>query len=117
MRRWVFFFCVIAGVQLAHSGIALGENWPGWRGPRGDGTSQEKGVPVRWNGSTGENIAWKTPIPGRGFASPIVWEDRIFLVSCLEDKQERILLCLNRQDGKVLWQQAVLTAPLEKNTA
>jgi outer membrane protein assembly factor BamB len=90
-----------------------GENWPGWRGPRGDGTSLEKDVPRRWNGETGENVVWKVEVPGRGHASPIVWNDRIFLVSCLEEAEERIVLSLDRRTGRKLWQQTVVRAPLE----
>jgi outer membrane protein assembly factor BamB len=88
------------------------EEWPGWRGPRGDGTSAEKGVPATW--SPTENIAWKTPIPGKGHSSPIIWGDRVFVTTCLEKEGERMLLCLDRRTGKVLWQRVVLSAPLEK---
>jgi len=87
------------------------EDWPGWRGPRGDGTSSEVGIPVHW--STTDNIAWKASIPGIGHSSPIVWGDRIFLTSCVEQNLERMLLCLDRQNGKVLWQRTVLTSKLE----
>ncbi len=90
------------------------ENWPGWRGPRGDGTSLETGLPIRWNGQTGEHIVWKTEIPGTGHSSPIVWGQRVFAVTCLDDQSERALLCLDRAAGKILWQQPVLAAPLEK---
>lgn len=90
----------------------MGENWPGWRGPRGDGTSLEKNVPVRWSAT--ENIVWKVPIPGKGHASPIVWNDRIFVVTAIEDQNQRVLLCLDRNTGKVVWQRVVLVAPLEK---
>ena len=90
------------------------ENWPMWRGPRGDGSSLEMKIPTKWNGKTEENIAWKAEIPGRGHSSPIVWQDRVFVVSCLEEKQERILLCLDRKTGKTLWQKTVVEAPLEK---
>src|SRR5438034_10821059 len=48
--------------------FALGEDWPGWRGPRGDGTSLETAVPARWNGATGLNLAWTTQVPGSGHA-------------------------------------------------
>ncbi len=97
--------------------VARGENWPGWRGPRGDGTSLEKSVPTRWNGETGENIVWKVEVPGVGHASPIVWEDRIFLVSCLQESQERIALCFDRLTGKMQWQRTVVRVPFEtKNT-
>lgn len=92
--------------------VAHAENWPCWRGPRGDGTSQESGIPVHWSAT--ENVAWKTPLVGRGHASPIVWDDRIFVVTCLEDKQQRLLLCFDRSSGKQLWEQMVLESPLEK---
>jgi hypothetical protein len=91
---------------------ARAENWQGFRGPRGDGTSAEKGLPLQWSAT--ENVAWKVPIPGRGHSSPIVWDDRIFLVSCIEEKEERILLCLDRRTGKTLWQRTVLKSPLEQ---
>jgi outer membrane protein assembly factor BamB len=90
------------------------ENWPNWRGPRGDGTSQEVAMPTKWNGPAGENIAWKVAIPGTGHSSPIVWEDRIFQITCLEDQGERVLLALDRTTGRTIWQRTVLAAPLEK---
>src|SRR5262245_34953095 len=77
------------------------EDWPGWRGPRGDGTSNETGLPLRWSAT--DNIKWKTPIPGSGYSSPIVWGDRIFLTTCREARQERALLCLDGHDGRILW--------------
>jgi outer membrane protein assembly factor BamB len=89
----------------------LAENWPGWRGPRGDGTSLDKNIPTKWNAE--ENIAWKRAIPGKGHASPIIWGDRIFLVTCLLDQKERVLMCLDRRNGKVLWQRMVLKCPVE----
>jgi outer membrane protein assembly factor BamB len=89
-----------------------GDNWPGWRGPRGDGISDESNVPLRW--SKTENIAWKTDIPGKGHSSPVIWGDRIFLTSCIENDGQRVLLCLDRKKGTILWQKTVLTCPLEK---
>lgn len=94
--------------------VASAENWPGWRGPRGDGSSLEEKVPTRWNGATGENITWKTELPGWGHSSPIVWEDRLFTVACIEETQERLLLCLDRKTGRILWKKNVLESPLEK---
>jgi outer membrane protein assembly factor BamB len=91
---------------------ALAEDWPSWRGPRGDGTSTEANIPLRWSAT--ENVLWKTPIPGKGHSSPVVWGDRIFVTTCDEATKERLLLCLDRRDGKVLWRKTVLTAPLEK---
>jgi len=97
---------------VAASGRAFGENWPAWRGPRGDGTSLEKDVPVNWSAT--ESIVWKVPIPGKGHASPIVWGDRIFVVTAAEELNQRVLLCLDRKSGRVLWQRVVLEAPFEK---
>ena len=94
--------------------VATAENWPMWRGPRGDGTSSEKNVPLRWNGETGEGIAWKVPVPGVGYASPVVYRDRVFLVTCREKQLERNLLCYSLDDGRLLWERTVISAPLEK---
>ena len=110
----VFNICLAAGLVAAEP---TAKNWPGWRGLRGDGSSGEPSVPTKWNGATGENVAWKTAIPGTGHSSPIVWGERIFLVSCLEDSGDRTLFALDRKTGGVLWQQAVLKAPLEKKHA
>ena len=90
---------------------AQAENWPAWRGPRGDGTSLDKNPPVKWSAT--ENIVWKTPLPGLGHSSPVIWDDRVFLTTALNDSQERILLSLDRKTGRILWQQTVLRAPLE----
>ncbi len=102
---------------LAWAPVCPAENWPGWRGPRGDGTSLERDVPLHWNGPSGDNIAWRTRVPGRSHSSPIVWQDRVFVTSCLEDELQRVLLCLNRHNGDILWQQTVLSAPLEMKHA
>jgi outer membrane protein assembly factor BamB len=99
-------------VLLVIGSEVAGENWPQWRGPRGDGTSHEQRVPVRWGPD--ENIAWQSEVPGKGHASPIVWQDRVFVVTCLEDAQQRVLLCFDRRTGRKLWQRVVLYSPLEE---
>jgi outer membrane protein assembly factor BamB len=99
---------------------SLAEDWPSWRGPRADGTCNEKDFPLKWSAT--ENIAWKTPIPGRGHSSPIVSGERIFVTTCLEgdprqdkDKpRDRVLLCLNRANGHILWKKVIVSAPLER---
>jgi outer membrane protein assembly factor BamB len=90
---------------------AVAEEWPAWRGPRGDGISSETALPSHWSAT--DNVVWKVPIPGKGHSSPIVWGERIFLTTCLENQEERVLLCLNRLDGHVLWQREVVKAKLE----
>jgi len=116
MRRFGFS---VVGLLIAaiHFMPARGENWPGWRGPRGDGTSAESNVPVRWDATTGENLLWKTPLAAGGHASPIVWDDRVFIAGCVAATQERVLTCISRDTGKTLWQQTVLQAPLETKHA
>ena len=89
------------------------ENWPGWRGPRGDGSSIESNVPTEWDGETGKNIAWKVTTAGTGHSSPVVWGDHIFLAGCVEDTHDRVLTCINRADGSTKWQKKVVSCPLE----
>jgi hypothetical protein len=103
----------IAAVALIiAAGAVLAENWPAWRGPRGDGTSAETSVPLHWSGT--DNVAWKTAIPGKGHSSPIVWGDRIFLTTAIKETQQRLLLCMETSTGNFLWQREVLVAPLER---
>jgi outer membrane protein assembly factor BamB len=97
---------------LFFAAITSAENWPTWRGPRLDGTSIEKNIPVHW--SAASNLIWKTELPGAGHASPVVWENRIFTVTALSQSEARVLLCLDRKEGKILWQQTVLTSPMER---
>ena len=107
---------VLAGLLVVCSmaGRARAEQWPGWRGPRGDGTSAERGVPTRWNGTTGEGVLWKSALPGEGHSSPIVFGDRIFVTSAIVASHERLLICLDRASGRELWRETVVKAPLEQ---
>jgi len=100
-----------AVLLLIFSLSLLAENWPGWRGPSGDGISLEKGIPVKWSAT--ENIAWKVAVPGNGHASPVVWGDQVFLTACLPDRQERVLLSLDRRTGKEQWRRVVVKSGLE----
>jgi outer membrane protein assembly factor BamB len=112
--RWTVFLLFATVAFFAPSVPSVrGENWPGWRGPRGDGTSDEAGLPVQWDGKTGENLVWKTPIPGVGHGSPIVWDDALFLLTCLPETGERVLLRLDRQTGVLQWRRTVINSPLE----
>lgn len=97
---------------LLCSSYCHAENWPCWRGLRGDGTCLETSVPTHWTGT--ENVLWKTAIPGKGHSSPIVWENRIFVTSAVKDTNQRLLMCLDRLTGKILWQREVLNAPPER---
>lgn len=115
MARRLFFIVLLIGFSVCHT--VLAENWPCWRGPRGDGTSLEKSPPVKWDATTPEGIVWKTALQGNGHSQPIVWGDRIFLVACDEASQERLLTCLQCDTGKTLWTKTVFRAPLESKHA
>ena len=110
------FVCLVAFCSI--SACVYAEDWPGWRGPRGDGSSVETNAPVRWTGT--ENVTWKAGIPGVGHSSPIVWGERVFTVTAMAegkdrgDETDRVLLCLDRAAGKILWQRTVVTSPLEQ---
>jgi len=113
--RWM---AATAWILLAlFVGTIHGENWPAWRGPRGDGTSAESNVPVKWNVAAAENVLWMTPLAAGGHSSPIVWEDRVFVTGCVADTQERVLICLDSDSGQPRWQKTVLSAPLETKHA
>jgi outer membrane protein assembly factor BamB len=85
---------------------AFSENWPGFRGPTRQGISQEKDVPVEWSATS--SIAWKAPVPGLGWSSPIVFGDRVFVTTATEKGVSYRLLCLDRKTGDVLWNKQVL---------
>ncbi len=82
-----------------------------WRGPRGNGVSNEINVPLRWNAD--ENILWKCKIDGMGKSSPIVMADSVFLTSYDEASGARRLLKVNRSDGALVWVRDIWLAPPE----
>lgn len=86
---------------LLFTSAATAQNWPRWRGPEGTGHSAETGLPVEWDE---KSIVWKTPLKGKGQSSPIIWGDRIFLTTALENGKERVVFCVDRKSGKVLWE-------------
>jgi outer membrane protein assembly factor BamB len=80
-------------------------DWPAFRGPHGNGWSDETGVPVEW--SKDKNIKWKVKLPSQGNSSPIVVGDKVF-VTCAQDQgKKRGLYCFNRADGTELWSRVV----------
>jgi outer membrane protein assembly factor BamB len=115
------------------------ENWHQWRGPNADGVAPSADPPVEW--SEQSNVKWKVPVPGSGSATPIVWNDRIFVLSAIETEKKAektanrpappspgralalpapgvvhqyVVICLDRGTGKTLWQRvAAEEAPHE----
>ncbi len=113
---------LIAGAALAAQPVT---NWPQFRGPGAMGTADNPDLPDRW--STKENVAWKIEVPGRGWSSPIVWGERVFLTTVVSDGEveppkkglyfggERreipkathrwLVLCLDLKSGRELWRR------------
>ncbi|HVL12421.1 MAG TPA: PQQ-binding-like beta-propeller repeat protein [Gemmata sp.] len=105
---WTLLLTLTPALTLA----AQGGDWPVWRGPKGDGIVNDPAVPVKWSAT--ENVCWKVAVPGAGHSSPVVSNGRVFLTSFLPETNDRVLLCFDRADGKLLWQKTVLTAAAEK---
>ncbi len=77
--------------------------WPQFRGPTGDGISPAKDLPVEW--SENKNIAWKTELPGRGWSSPVIWGDEIWMTTATEDGKRQSVLVVDRRTGKLIRNQ------------
>ncbi len=132
MNRKIVIFAFILAVLSAASSARAQENWPHWRGPRHDGISDGKNLPIKWSAT--ENIVWKTELPSWSAATPIIWGDRIFITSpskseprpepeqkqaeeqgqtqrrrrrsALDPGGPRLLLfCIAKEDGKILWER------------
>ena len=84
------------------------KNWNQWRGPNANGIAIDANPPIKW--SEQENVRWKVPIPGKGSATPIVWNDRIFLLTAVpadesgdETAYQFTVDCLDRATGETIW--------------
>lgn len=91
-------------------------NWANWRGPNYDGSLAEGNPPLTWSAS--ENIQWKVPVPGEGKSTPIIWENRLFLLSAIESQStsasrgsfQFTVLAYDLESGEELWRTAVREA-------
>jgi outer membrane protein assembly factor BamB len=113
--------CFAFGVSLS------AQHWPAFRGVNAGGVADGTPTAVTWNTASGENVAWKTPVPGVAVSSPIVWGDRVFVSTAISgDPSQRIktglygdveplndsskhtwrLLAIDKKSGKVLWDKA-----------
>ncbi len=100
--------CCIIWLVLFAAGLpetVQAENWPCFRGPSRQGISTEKDIPVKWSNT--ENICWKRGIPGRGWSSPIVWGDRIYLTTATEEGTCLRLVRIARQAGTIVWDKEI----------
>uniref|UniRef100_A0A7C2P8Y6 Pyrrolo-quinoline quinone repeat domain-containing protein n=1 Tax=Schlesneria paludicola TaxID=360056 RepID=A0A7C2P8Y6_9PLAN len=124
---------VLAGVAVSAADFAAerAHNWHQWRGPEANGLAPLADPPVAW--SQTRNVKWKVEIPGRGKSTPIIWGDRVFVTTAVDtrkvvegaippDQQPQrqfgikfpntlyrfVVLCLDRQTGKLLWEQTAV---------
>jgi outer membrane protein assembly factor BamB len=88
---------------------AGGDTWPLFRGPQCDGHSDATTLPVTWSES--HNIVWKTPIHDRGWSSPVVWGDQVWLTTATDDGHEMFAVCVDRATGKVVRDIKVFDVP------
>ncbi len=107
-KAWVLILLLLPGFAIT----THAEDWPMWRGPRGNGVSHESHAPLTW--SKAQNIAWKTAIPGRGLSSPIVFQNSVYLTTFLESDQSRRLLRVDGESGEILWNTSIHEGPIEK---
>ena len=113
-RSWRLHVARLALLILI-AGFALpagAQDWTRFRGPNGSGVSDAETVPVKW---TEEDYNWKVALPGVGHSSPVVWGDKIFLISAFDDTATRLVLCLRAADGQIEWQREYPSTPHTKH--
>jgi outer membrane protein assembly factor BamB len=74
-------------------------NWPEFRGPRGDGVTTSRNLPLRWTET--EGVRWKTPIHGRAWSSPVIWENQVWLTTASEDGRQLSVVGVDKAQGNV----------------
>lgn len=80
-------------------------NWPNWRGPNFNGSSEETGLPVKFSPYSG--VRWAANLPGPSAATPAIWEDNVFVSAAKLDTEELLAICVDRKTGKIRWAHSV----------
>lgn len=96
---WILVFSMAAGAT----------DWPQWRGPFFDGSTDERDVPSSW--SAAEGIAWVCPLPGPSGATPVISRGRVFVTSAVKGTGDFVAMCLDAGTGQVLWRKDVGSNP------
>ena len=110
-RRDILLAVLASVMLLVSRPVARAETkWPGWGGPTGSYHTTETGLPLEW---TAESVVWKIDLAGAGQSTPVIWGDRIFLTTALDKGRQRVVMGIDRRDGKVLWQQTAWTGEPE----
>jgi outer membrane protein assembly factor BamB len=106
------FTSLLATVALPS--LAAEPQWIRFRGPNGCGASDAATVPTDWSA---KDYRWRVSLPGIGYSSPVIWEDRLYITSTIEEEARLIFLCLSTADGSVLWSTSVNCKPHPKYKA
>ncbi len=96
MTRSILIMTLLASFSAS---ATAGENWPDFRGPAMDGHSDAQELPLEW--SEQKNVRWKTAIAGRGWSTPVIWGEQIWLTTATSDGKELYALCVHRESGEV----------------
>jgi len=106
--RWMAFLLTdhVIATFLLFSVSAQDANWTHFRGSNLDGISTEVNVPVHWSDST--HIRWKTPVHGKGWSSPVIFGDQIWITSAEEDGSGMYGICLDKNSGKILFDKKLM---------
>jgi len=101
MRKYcTFLVLVLVAVSVARAG-----DWPQWRGPYFNGSTDEKDLPSDW--SRTDKVVWSIDLAGSSAATPIIWADRVFLSGVDSDRDMLLAMCFDRKSGKLLWRHDV----------
>ncbi len=93
-------FLAACGALLATSNAAAAENWPEFRGPFGDGHAAGSNLPLTWSES--ENVTWKTPIHGKGWSSPVIWGNQVWMTTATPEGHAMFAICVDKESGKIV---------------
>jgi outer membrane protein assembly factor BamB len=123
-------------INLPRAPKSSNGNWPSFRGPEASGISDGQNLPDRWDAKTGENVLWRTPIPGLAHSSPVVWGNRIYVTTAVssdtkatfrpglygdgdasKDRSQHrwMIYAIDKKSGKIVWERlAYQGEPIEK---
>ena len=80
--------------------LCAAENWPQFRGPNANGQSTAQGLPITFGES--QNVRWKTPVHGKAWSSPVIWDQQIWMTTATEDGRELGAVCIDAESGKIV---------------
>ncbi|MCP4190612.1 MAG: PQQ-binding-like beta-propeller repeat protein [Planctomycetaceae bacterium] len=91
---------ILAVLAVPIRGLVADQNWTEFRGSQGNGQAVADTVAMQWDESS--NVEWKTAIPGKGWSSPVVWENQVWVTTASEDGKEMSAICVDKRNGEVL---------------